>query len=91
MIVKVLVQVTNWLMAMIIFYVNDTFFVHSEMSNAHVAFSSLVILGCLLSSLLFVAFAFSKIKLYEKVFPYDSAPIFIALIGALVTAIPFSL
>lgn len=84
-------QITNAMMVSIVYYVNGTFFVHYEMNNGHIFFSNLVFVGSFLSFALFVAFVAFDIKLYEKIFPYDSVPIFMALVGSWVTTVPFLL
>lgn len=91
MIAKILMQITNCLMAVIVIYVNSTFFIHYEMNNAYIIFSSLVFVGCFLSFSLFIAYIFFNVKFFEGISPYDSALISVALIGSLVTAVPFLL
>lgn len=91
MIKKILIQITNAIMALILYYINGTFFTHVEMNNAHILFSNLVYIDCGLSLVLFVALLVFNVKFYDKVFPYDSVPIFMALVGAWVTTVPFLL
>ncbi len=91
MIAKILMQITNCMMAVIVAYVNDTFFVHFEKNNAYILFSNFVFLGCFLSFTLFIYSVWFKANFFEKVSPYDSFMIFVALIGCLVTAVPFLL
>ncbi len=91
MIKKILIQITNCMMAMIVAYVNGTFFVHFEKNNTYILFSNFVFFGCFLSFALFIYCICFKANFFEKVSPYDSFMIFIALIGCLVTAVPFLL
>lgn len=91
MIKKILLQLSNFMMLIIVLYVRNTFFVHTEMNFAHLAFSRIAIVVCLLSLFLFIASVISKIKVIDEIVPYDSFLIFIAFIGSLVTAIPFFL